>query len=242
MTEAIFRDDPYARACEATVVAINDRGGIVLDRSVFYPTGGGQPGDSGILRLADGTAVTIATAVKGDSTDQVVHVPAEGERAPPIGAKISAEIDWQRRYRHMRMHTCLHLLSAVLPFAVTGGQIGADKSRLDFDILDPSGLDKQAITDQLNQLIAANHPVATNWITDQELEAQPELVKTMSVKPPTGAGRVRLIEVEGLDLQPCGGTHVARTGEIGPVVVRKIENKGRQNRRVVVALDDDNNQ
>ncbi len=238
MTEQVFREDPYARTCPASVVAINEAGGIVLDRTVFYPTGGGQHGDCGVLRLADGAETQVEVAVKGIGSDEVVHLPAEGETAPPVGAKVSAEIDWSRRHRHMRMHTCLHLLSAVLPYAVTGGQIGADRSRLDFNIPDPSGLDKQAITDRLNQLIAADHPVAANWIADDELAAKPELVKTMSVKPPTGTGRVRLIEVEGLDLQPCGGTHVGRTGEIGPVVVRKIENKGRQNRRVVVALDD----
>ena len=238
MTEQVFRADPYARACEATVVAIKEHGGIVLDRTVFYPTGGGQPGDCGVLRLADGGEVQITTAIKGAGQDEVVHIPAEDEATPPVGASLSAEIDWPRRHRHMRMHTCLHLLSAVLPYAVTGGQVGAERSRLDFNIPDPSGLDKQAITDQLNQLIAADHPVAVNWITDAELAAKPELVKTMSVQPPSGAGRVRLIEVEGLDLQPCGGTHVGRTGEIGPVLVRKIENKGRQNRRVVVVLDE----
>ena len=236
-TEPVFRDDPYARACEATVVAINDRGGVILDRTVFYPTGGGQPGDCGVLRLSDGGELGIATAVKGEAPDEVVHVPEEGQDLPPPGARLSAEIDWPRRYRHMRMHTCLHLLSAVLPYPVTGGQVGAERGRLDFDIPE-AGLDKDRITSELNRLIAEDHAVATEWITDAELDANPELVKTMSVQPPKGAGRVRLIRVAGLDLQPCGGTHVRRTGEIGPVRVAKIEKKGRQNRRVAVVFSE----
>lgn len=233
MTELLFRDDAYLKSCEATVAAVNDRGGIVLDRTVFYPTGGGQPGDSGVLRLAGGGEVRIATAVKGEAPDEIVHVPVEGGAAPEPGQKVTAEIDWDRRYAHMRMHSCLHLLSAVLPFPVTGGQVGAEKSRLDFDIPEAT-LDKDEITRTLNDLVRADDAVGFRWITDAELEATPELVKTMSVKPPTGAGHVRLIEIEGRDLQPCGGTHVRRTGEIGPVEVRKIEKKGRQNRRVSI--------
>lgn len=236
-TEPVFRDDPYARACEATVVAVDDRSGVILDRTVFYPTGGGQPGDCGVLRLSDGGELGIATAVKGEAPDKVVHVPEEGQDLPPPGARLSAEIDWPRRYRHMRMHTCLHLLSAVLPYPVTGGQVGAERGRLDFDIPE-AGLDKDRITSELNRLIAEDHAVATEWITDAELDANPELVKTMSVQPPKGAGRVRLIRVVGLDLQPCGGTHVRRTGEIGPVRVAKIEKKGRQNRRVAVVFSE----
>ncbi len=235
-TEPVFRDDAYARACEATVVAINDRGGVILDRTVFYPTGGGQPGDSGVLRLSDGGELGIATAVKGEAPDEVVHVPKDGQDLPAPGARLSAEIDWPRRYRHMRMHTCMHLLSAVLPYPVTGGQVGAERGRLDFDIPE-AGLDKDRITSELNRLIDEDHAVATEWITDAELEANPELVKTMSVQPPRGAGRVRLIRVKGLDLQPCGGTHVRRTGEIGPVRVVKIEKKGRQNRRVAIVFN-----
>ena len=236
-TEPVFRDDPYARACEATVVAVDDRGGVILDRTVFYPTGGGQPGDCGVLRLSGGGELGIATAVKGEAPDEVVHVPEKGQDLPPPGARLSAEIDWPRRYRHMRMHTCLHLLSAVLPYPVTGGQVGAERGRLDFDIPE-AGLDKDRITSELNRLIAEDHAVATEWITDAELDANPELVKTMSVQPPKGAGRVRLIRVVGLDLQPCGGTHVRRTGEIGPVRVAKIEKKGRQNRRVAVVFSE----
>ncbi|WP_417518313.1 alanyl-tRNA editing protein [Minwuia sp.] len=233
MTEALFRDDSYLKSCAATVAAVNDRGGVVLDRTVFYPTGGGQPGDSGTMTRADGSEVPIATTVKGDTPDQIVHVLPEDATCPDVGEKVTVTLDWDRRYAHMRMHTCLHLLSAVLPYPVTGGQVGAEKSRLDFDIQEAI-LDKDTITAQLNELIEADDPVSFRWITDAELEATPELVKTMSVKPPTGAGHVRLIEVSGRDLQPCGGTHISRTGEIGPVEVRKIEKKGRQNRRVSI--------
>jgi misacylated tRNA(Ala) deacylase len=235
-TELVFRAEPYARSCAAVVAAVEPRG-VVLDRTVFYPTGGGQPGDQGILRLADGTVLRVIDAVKGVGTDSVVHVLEPGSAPPAPGTAVTAEIDWERRHRHMRMHTCLHLLSAVLPYPVTGGQVAADKGRLDFDIPEAI-LEKDAIAARVNELIAADHAVAARWITDEELAAQPELVKTMAVKPPTGHGRVRLIEVAGLDLQPCGGTHVARTGEIGRVEVVKIEKKGRINRRVVVAFSD----
>jgi misacylated tRNA(Ala) deacylase len=231
-TELVFRAEPYAKSCAATVVAVDPRG-VVLDRTILYPTGGGQPGDQGCLRLADGTALRVVDAVKGDGPDSVVHVLEPGASAPAIGTALTVEVDWDRRHRHMRMHTCLHLLSAVLPYPVTGGQVAADKGRLDFDIPEAT-LDKDDITAKVNALIAADHAVASRWITDEELARQPELVKTMAVKPPTGHGRVRLIEVAGLDLQPCGGTHVARTGEIGRVEVVKIEKKGRINRRVVI--------
>lgn len=236
MTQALFREDAYVRDCEATVVAVNDRGGIVLDRTVFYPTGGGQPGDSGLLRLADGSEIAIATAVKGDGPDDVVHVPAEGENLPSPGTKVTAEIDWERRHRHMRIHTCLHLLSAVLPYPVTGGSVAAEKGRLDFDMPELD-MTKEEITEKLNDLVNGGHAVSSSWISDADLEAKPDLVKTMSVKPPMGHGQVRLIEVEGCDLQPCGGTHVANTAEIGSVRVSKIEKKGRQNRRVTVVFD-----
>ncbi|MBM3490257.1 MAG: alanyl-tRNA editing protein [Alphaproteobacteria bacterium] len=235
MTEALFRDDAYARSCRARVRAVTERGGIVLDRTVFYPTGGGQPGDSGRLLLADGRAVAIANTVKGDTPDEIVHVPAESQTPPPVGAEVGCELDWERRYRLMRMHTCLHLLSAVLPYPVTGGQVADGYGRLDFDLPELS-LSKDEVGEQVNRLIAENRPVKPSWISDGELAAKPELVKTMSVKPPMGQGRVRLIAVEGADLQPCGGTHVKATGEIGPVVVQKIEKKGRINRRVVIAL------
>lgn len=223
MTTLLFRDDAYLKSCDATVTAINDRGGIILDQTVFYPTGGGQPGDSGSLRLAGGNEITISTAVKGESPDEVVHVPAEGQALPSVGDRVAATIEWDRRYKHMRMHTCLHLLSAVLTYPVTGGSVGAEKSRLDFDM--DSAPDKEAVTESLNRLIDEDHFVSFDWITDAELAAQPDLVKTMSVKPPSGVGRVRLIRVEGTDLQPCGGTHVKQTGEIGRVQVSKIEKK-----------------
>ena len=233
MTELVFRDDAYARSCAARVVAADERG-IRLDRTVFYPTGGGQPGDTGALRLASGETIAIVDTVKGDTADEVIHVPAPGTPSPPPGTELTAEIDWERRYRLMRMHSCLHLLCAVVPGAVTG-QVSDGRGRLDFDVPGTS-LDKEAIAAQLNALIAAGHDVTPRWITDAELETRPELVRTMSVKPPVGAGRVRLMEVDGVDLQPCGGTHVRNTAEIGPVAITKIENKGRQNRRIIIAF------
>jgi misacylated tRNA(Ala) deacylase len=234
MTEQLFRDDGYLRSCTARVVAVDDRG-IRLDRTVFYPTGGGQPGDIGTLRLASGETIAIADTVKGEAPDEVIHVPAPGAVRPEPGTEVTAELDWERRHRLMRMHTCLHLLCAVVPGAVTGGQVSDGRGRLDFDI-PGSGLDKAAIGEALNALIAEGHPVGARWITDGELAAAPELVRTMSVKPPSGQGRVRLMEIAGVDLQPCGGTHVKNTAEIGPVAVTKIESKGRQNRRVIVAF------
>jgi misacylated tRNA(Ala) deacylase len=230
MTVLVFRDDAYARGCAARVIAADERG-IRLDRTVFYPTGGGQPGDTGSLRLASGETIAIVDAVKGDAADEVIHVPAPGTPLPSPGTELTAEIDWERRYRLMRMHSCLHLLCAVVPGAVTGGQVSDGRGRLDFDVPGAS-LDKEAIAAQLNALIAAGHEVTPRWITDAELETRPELVRTMSVKPPVGAGRVRLMEVAGIDLQPCGGTHIRNTAEIGPIKINKIENKGRQNRRI----------
>jgi misacylated tRNA(Ala) deacylase len=238
MTELVFRDDAYARSCAARIVAAGGRG-IRLDRTVFYPTGGGQPGDTGALRLASGETIAIVDTVKGETADEVIHIPAPGTPFPAPGTELTAEIDWERRYRLMRMHSCLHLLCAVVPGAVTGGQVSDGRGRLDFDVPGAS-LDKEAIAAQLNALIAAGHEVTPRWITDAELETRPELVRTMSVKPPVGAGRVRLMEVAGpdaaIDLQPCGGTHIRNTAEIGPVVIGKIENKGRQNRRINIAF------
>jgi len=230
VTEFLFRDDAYLQSCEAVVTAVASNG-VELDRTVFYPMGGGQPGDVGRLILSDGSAIAVVDATKGGAG--VVHVLAPDTASPAVGTKVRAEIDWARRHRLMRMHTCLHLLSAVLPYAVTGGSVGDGKGRLDFDIPEAT-LDKDAITAKLNELIAGDHEVGTNWISDEDLAAKPDLVKTMSVKPPTGSGRVRLVEVKGLDLQPCGGTHVRRTGEIGKVAVVKIEKKGKLNRRVAV--------
>ena len=234
MTELLFRDDGYLRRCAARVVGADGRG-VRLDRTVFYPTGGGQPGDRGVLRLASGETIAIVDTVKGEAPDEVIHVPAPGAALPEPGAELSAEIDWERRHRLMRMHTCLHLLCAVVPGAVTGGQVADGRGRLDFDV-PGSSLDKEVIAARLNELIAAAHLVTPRWISDDELAAQPDLVRTMSVTPPTGSGRVRLMQIAGVDLQPCGGTHVRNTAEIGPVTVSKIENKGRQNRRIIVAF------
>jgi misacylated tRNA(Ala) deacylase len=236
MTELVFRDDAYARSCAARVVATDARG-VRLDRTVFYPTGGGQPGDTGALRLGSGARIAIIDTVKGEAPNEVIHVPAPGADLPETGAEVTAEIDWERRHRLMRMHTCLHLLCAVVPGAVTGGQVSDGRGRLDFDV-PGANLDRGAIAAGLNELIAAGHVVAPRWIGDDELAARPELVRTMSVKPLTGAGRVRLIEIAGVDLQPCGGTHIRNTAEIGPVAIAKIESKGRQNRRVMVAFAD----
>ena len=234
MTEEIFRADAYARTCDAVVSAVDDAG-IRLDRRVFYPTGGGQPGDCGVLRATDGREVRIADTIK--SGDRIIHVPDDG--APPlaVGDSVTCEIDWARRHRHMRMHTALHLLCAVIDGGVTGGSIGEAKSRLDFDLPDTS-LDKEHITAELNRLVGEDHPMGANWISEAELAANPDLVRTMSVKPPSGGGEVRVLDIPGVDLQPCGGTHVASTGEIGRLRVGKIENKGRHNRRVNVHLED----
>lgn len=235
MTELLFRDDAYLKGCEATLIAADDKG-LRFDRTVFYPSGGGQPGDTGVAKFADGTTIAIVDAVKGETPGDVIHVIAPDASRPAVGARAVLEIDWARRHRLMRMHTCLHLLSAVLPFPVTGGQVSDGKGRLDFDMSEAPP-DKDVITAKLNELVASDRVVSPRWITDAELDGNPDLVKTMSVKPPRGSGRVRLIEVEGLDLQACGGTHVRRTGEIGPVRVRKIESKGRQNRRVLLEFE-----
>ena len=235
-TDCLFRDDSYLKSCEARVVAITDQGGIVLDRTVFYANSGGQPGDTGTLTTSDGRRVTIANAVYTDpGKTEIAHVPAPDAPALAVGNAVTAAIDWDKRYGRMRMHTALHLLSAVLPYAVTGGSVGDADGRLDFDIPE-AGLDKDAIATRLAGMIAADAAVSSRWIGDAELEANPGLVKTMSVKPPMGTGRVRLIEIACLDLQPCGGTHVRRTGEIGAVQVTGVEKKGKQNRRVRIAL------
>jgi misacylated tRNA(Ala) deacylase len=237
--EQIFRQDAYETSCEATVIAA-DENGIRLDRTVFYPMGGGQPGDQGRLRLAasdGGGEVAIVDARKGAEPDEVLHIAQEGATLPAPGARVTAEIDWERRYRLMRMHTCLHLLCAVIPGEVTGGQISDGKGRLDFNLPDTKP-EKEQVTAALNRLIEEGHEVRPRWISDQELASNPGLVRTMSVKPPMGSGSVRVLDIAGVDLQPCGGTHVRHTGEIGRVKVAKIESKGRQNRRVVIAFDD----
>ncbi len=227
MTEALFREDAYLQSCTATVVAVTDRG-VICDRTVFYPVGGGQPGDTGQMQSARGAALTVVDT--RNSPDGIVHVLEDGSPAPATGDEVTLTIDWARRYAHMRMHTGLHLLGAVLRFPVTGGAIGATRSRLDFDMTDP--VDKDAVVRELNELVAADSQVTTRWITDAELDARPELIRTMSVQPPRGLGRVRLLDIAGVDLQPCGGTHVRRTGEIGPLKLGKVEKKGARNRRV----------
>lgn len=235
-TDCLFRDDSYLKECNARVVAITDQGGVVLDRTVFYATSGGQPGDTGALVLADGTRIPIATAVYIDpAKTEIAHVPGDGAARLAVGETVTAAIDWDKRYARMRMHTALHLLSAVLPYAVTGGSVGDSDGRLDFDIPE-SGLDKDDITAKLRAMIASGAAVSSRWISDAELEVNPGLVKTMSVKPPMGTGRVRLIEIADLDLQPCGGTHVRNVNEIGAVQVTGIEKKGKQNRRVRLAF------
>ncbi|WP_293868048.1 alanyl-tRNA editing protein [uncultured Alsobacter sp.] len=235
-TELLFRADAYQNSCTATVLAVNERGGIVLDRTVFYATGGGQPGDVGRLVKADGGSIAVATTVyDADDKSTVVHVAAPGSELPAVGETVTAEIDWPVRMKRMRIHTALHLLTTVLPYPVTGGAIGDGEGRLDFDIPD-AGLDKDALTAQLMAAVRKDADVSQRWITDDELLANPGLVKTMSVKPPMGTGRVRLVEIAGLDLQPCGGTHVLNTSEIGDVSVTAIEKKGKINRRVRIAL------
>ena len=234
MTQALFREDAYQAETEATVL-LSEPHGVALDRTVFYPQGGGQSGDQGTLELEDGTVLPIVNTVYASDRATILHVPAEGAALPRLAMRVIARIDWERRYKRMRAHTALHLLSVVAPYPVTGGSVGDADGRLDFDSGE-AALDKADIERRLNALIALDAAVSHRWIADAELEANPSLIKTMSVKPPMGTGRVRLIAIEGLDLQPCGGTHVARTGEIGRASVTGIEKKGKINRRVRIAL------
>lgn len=238
ITETLF-GDAYLRECEATVLGVNERGGVLLDRTIFYATSGGQPGDSGRLINAGNGEIPVATTVYGDGRSEIVHVLPDAALAPAEGSSVRCLIDWDRRYRHMRVHTMLHLVLALVPFPMTGCQIGEDGGRIDFDISDPDAISREGLTEGLNRLIGEAHPVSERWITDEELLAQPDLVRTMSVKPPMGMGRVRLVEIGrdgSVDLQPCGGTHVRSTAEIGPVEVTKMEKKGRLNRRFRIAL------
>ncbi len=232
--ERLFRDDAYLKSCTARVVALSERG-IELDRTVFYPRGGGQPGDTGRLRRTDGVAVRIVDARPGEGPESVVHVPEPGAPALSVGDLVAAELDWDRRYAHMRIHTALHVLSCVIVAPVTGGNIAADQGRLDFDI-DMSRLDAAHIERELNALLARTIDTETVWITDAELDAQPELVKTLSVQPPRGAGRVRLLRIPGIDLQPCGGTHVRHLAEIGRMKVLRIRSEGKRNKRVEIGF------
>ena len=233
MTETVFRDDAYLRETPATVVFAETRG-VALDRTVFYLQGGGQPGDQGELVVEGGARIPIVNTITDADRKTILHVPAEGAALPAPGSTVVARIDWDRRYKRMRAHTALHLLSVALPYPVTGGSVGDAEGRLDFDCEAP--LDKTEVERKLNELIALDAPVGFRWITDAELDANPALVKTMAVKPPRGAGKVRLVAIEALDLQPCGGTHVARTGEIGRASVTQIEKKGKLNRRVRIVL------
>jgi misacylated tRNA(Ala) deacylase len=240
MTQKLYLETPYEKQFEAEVIA-TEGNTVRLSRSLFYPTSGGQPGDTGTLKAANHN-FDIATTQKDKENDDVIHVLAEGCPLPQIGDKITGEIDWDTRYKHMRMHTAMHLLCSLITGDATGGQIGAEKSRLDFNV-PGDAYDKEALTEQINKLIEAGHPVSTSWITDEELEANPQLVRTMSVKPPIGSGKVRVVQIGTndniVDYQPCGGTHVKNTGEIGKVRISKIENKGKQNRRFHIVFDEE---
>jgi misacylated tRNA(Ala) deacylase len=238
MTDTLFTEDAYLKECTATVLAVEEKG-VLLDRTCLYARSGGQPGDSGTMRW-DGGEATIAEAIKGEA-GAVLHGLAPGSAAPPVGANVTLALDWDRRHRHMRMHTTLHLLCSILPgIYATGNQIGAEKSRLDVDLAEPPA--KEWFTAKLAELVAADHPISTTWISESELDANPALVRTLSVQPPRGAGRVRLVRIgpeeSPIDLQPCGGTHVRSTREIGHVEVTKLESKGRQNRRIHIVLGD----
>jgi misacylated tRNA(Ala) deacylase len=233
-TEAVFRDDAYLREAEALVIAINDRGGIILDRTIFYATSGGQPGDLGTFRRQNGAAaISIAATLTGETKDEIIHLPAVGQELPAVGEPLRIAIDWDRRYRLMRMHTACHLLTVICPFPITGAAVGEEESRVDFDIPE-AAFSKEDVTAGLMDLVAANHPVFTRWINDEELAANPGLVKSKNVRPPAGTGRIRLVcigENASIDSQPCGGTHVLSTGEVGEIHIGKIEKKGRENRR-----------
>jgi misacylated tRNA(Ala) deacylase len=232
-TGALFRDDAYLQETEARVLGVNEPGGILLDRTVFYATSGGQPGDTGHLLRPDGSRIAIATTVTGESKDEILHVSAPDQGLPEVGEVVRAAIDWPRRHLLMRMHTACHLLTVVCPFPITGASVGEEESRVDFDIPDPS-YTKELVSERLMQLVAADHPVFTRWITDEDLAAKPGLVKSKNVRPPLGTGRIRLVcigDEGGVDSQPCGGTHVRSTGEVGAIHIGKIEKKGRENRR-----------
>lgn len=229
MTERLYLEDAYLADCTATVLE-SGAAGVILDRTVFYPRGGGQPGDRGRL-TGDGVAVDVDDTVHGED-GRIIHLATAASDLPPAGTQVGISIDWRRRYAHMRMHTALHLLGVALPYGVTGGNITAERSRLDFDMQESP--DREVVEQTLNRLIGEDHPVSSLWIDEEELDARPELIRTLSVRPPRGAGRIRLLQIPGLDLQPCGGTHVRRTGEIGPMRIARIEKKGRRNRRVYV--------
>lgn len=232
-TKPLFLEDAYLSTCESEVVEINDRGGIILDQTQFYATSGGQPGDSGWLEREDGSRINIATTVNGESKKEIILVPAEGEAAPSPGETLVGHLDWERRYKLMQMHTACHLLSVVCPYPITGAGVNVNDSRVDFEIPE-AGVSKEEISEKLMDLVDANHPVFTRWITEAELDADPSIVRSKNVRPPKGLGNIRLVcigEESAIDSQPCGGTHVTETGELGDIHIGKIEKKGRENRR-----------
>jgi misacylated tRNA(Ala) deacylase len=229
----LFRDDAYLRSCEAKVTAINERGGVITDRTVFYGTSGGQPGDSGRILRGDGSVIRIVTTVTGETKDHIIHVPDASQPVPQVGEVVTLELDWERRLKLMKMHTACHILSVVCPFPITGAAVGEEESRVDFDLPD-AGVTRESVTADMMELINAAHPVSIQWITEAELDANPGIVRSKNVRPPRGLGRIRLVLIGGngsIDSQPCGGTHVANTAEIGPLHIAKIEKKGRENRR-----------
>jgi misacylated tRNA(Ala) deacylase len=233
MTKELFREDGYLKQCDAKVIEQQDNK-IALDQTVFYPVGGGQPGDTGWLIRQDGAAVAVLDTIKDRDSGTIWHIIDEGLLLEQ-GERLSAEIDWERRYSLMRLHSCMHMLCAIVPAPVTGGSIRDEgTARLDFDLPEPP--DKAALNDQLNALTSSDHAMHLKWITDEEMQAQADLVRTMSVKPPMGSGRVRLVEFAEVDLQPCGGTHVANSKEIGAVTIQSIKKKGKLNRRITIAL------
>lgn len=232
-TQAVFRDDAYLAEAKAVVVAINERGGILLDRTIFYATSGGQPGDTGTLQLANGGSVAIAATITGEIKDEIIHVPAADQPVPAVGEEVTLAIDWPRRHLLMRMHTACHLLSVVCPYPITGAAVSEEDSRVDFDLPD-AGITKEGVTGRLMEIVKADHPVFTRLITEAELAANPGLIKSKNVRPPSGTGQIRLVCIgdnAAIDSQPCGGTHVRRTGEVGEIHIGKIEKKGRENRR-----------
>ncbi len=233
MTKELFRKDGYLKSCESTVVALQG-GAVILDQTVFYPHGGGQPGDRGVMNFSDGREAVIIDTQKGETG--ILHILDEGSELPAVGETLNVEIDWARRHLLMRMHSCMHLLCSIVPFGVTGGSIREDSARLDFDAEEP--MDKVALNAELNRLIEEDHAMTMRWIDEQELDSKPELVRTLSVQPPRGSGTIRLVEFAGIDLQPCGGTHVKSSAEIGGITIRKIEKKGRHNRRVNIVFAD----
>jgi len=240
-TNPLFREDAYLKATPAKVIGLTDEGGVILDQTVFYATSGGQPGDSGLLRRADGSIIQIATTINGATKNDFIHVPAEGETLPQLGEELIAEIDWERRFKLMQMHTACHLLSVICPFPVTGASVNIDDSRIDFD-MQGNDLTKEQVSEKLMEMVNAASPVTTNWISDEELAANPDLVKSKNVRPPVGQGRIRLVLIGdngSVDSQPCGGTHVANTSEIGEIHIGKVEKKGKENRRYRIRFGKD---